>query len=340
MSSNKSIGIGVLGCGRIGVMHAELIAQRIEGVHLAGVYDVINESAQKVATKFGCQHFSDPEALMSSADVNAIAICTSTDTHVEVLIMASKHRKPVFCEKPISLSLTETDRALKAISESKTPLMLGFNRRYDPTHRSVRDNVANGVVGDVHIARITSRDPAPPPVAYAKVSGGIFIDMTIHDFDMARYVVGSEIVSVYATGAVRIVPEFAEIGDLDTVAIMLQHANGAITMIDNSRQAVYGYDQRVEVFGSKGLVGSDNPLMTSTISRNENGTQLAKMPYFFLDRYIPSYIAEWNEFVEVANGKIQPVVTGADGRASLVAGLAAWKSVREGRVVKTSEIVG
>ena len=339
MSSNKSIGIGVLGCGRIGVMHAELIAQRIEGAHLAGVYDVVSESAQKVATKFGCQHFSDPESLMSSADVNAIAICTSTDTHVEVLIMASKYKKPVFCEKPISLSLTETDRALKAISDSNTPLMLGFNRRYDPTHRSVRDSVANGVVGDVHIARITSRDPAPPPVAYAKVSGGIFIDMTIHDFDMARYVVGSEIVSVYATGAVRIVPEFAEIGDLDTVAIMLQHANGAITMIDNSRQAVYGYDQRVEVFGSKGLVGSDNPLMTSTISRNENGTQLAKMPYFFLDRYIPSYIAEWNEFMGVATGKIQPVVTGADGRASLVAGLAAWKSVREGRVVKTSEIV-
>ncbi len=339
MSNNKSIGIGVLGCGRIGVMHAELIAQRIEGAHLAGVYDVIGESAQKVATKFGCQHFSDPESLMSSADVNAIAICTSTDTHVEVLIMASKYKKPVFCEKPISLSLTETDRALKAISDSKTPLMLGFNRRYDPTHKSVRDSVANGVVGDVHVARITSRDPAPPPVAYAKVSGGIFIDMTIHDFDMARYVVGSEIVSVYATGAVRIVPEFAEIGDLDTVAIMLQHANGAITMIDNSRQAVYGYDQRVEVFGSKGLVGSDNPLMTSTISRNENGTQLAKMPYFFLDRYIPSYIAEWNEFMGVATGKIQPVVTGADGRASLVAGLAAWKSVREGRVVKTSEIV-
>ncbi|MFM8651736.1 MAG: inositol 2-dehydrogenase [Acidimicrobiaceae bacterium] len=339
MSSNKSIGIGVLGCGRIGVMHAELIAQRIEGAHLAGVYDVISESARKVAKKFGCQHFSDPESLMSSADVNAIAICTSTDTHVDVLIMASKYKKPVFCEKPISLSLTETDRALKAISDSKTPLMLGFNRRYDPTHRSVRDSVANGVVGDVHVARITSRDPAPPPVAYAKVSGGIFIDMTIHDFDMARYVVGSEIVSVYATGAVRIVPEFAEIGDLDTVATMLQHANGAITMIDNSRQAVYGYDQRVEVFGSKGLVGSDNPLMTSTISRNENGTQLAKMPYFFLDRYIPSYIAEWNEFMGVATGKIQPVVTGADGRASLVAGLAAWKSVREGRVVKTSEIV-
>ena len=338
MSNSKSIGIGLLGCGRIGVMHAELIAQRIEGAHLAGVYDVITDSAKKIATKFNCQHFTDPESLMASGDVNAIAICTSTDTHVEVLLMASKHGKPVFCEKPISLSLPETDRALKAISDSKTPLMLGFNRRYDPSHRSVHDSVANGAIGDVHLARITSRDPGPPPVEYAKVSGGIFIDMTIHDFDMARYVVGSEIVSVYATGAVRIVPEFAEIGDLDTVALMLQHANGAITMIDNSRQAVYGYDQRVEVFGSKGMTASENPLTTSTINRNENGTQLGKMPYFFLDRYIPAYIAEWNEFMGVATGKIKPVVTGADGRASLVAGLAAWKSVREGRVVKTSEI--
>ena len=340
MSNSKSIGIGVLGCGRIGVMHAELIAQRIEGAHLAGVYDVVTESAQKIATKFNCKHFESPDALMSAPEVNAIAICTSTDTHVEVLLMASKYRKPIFCEKPISLSLTETDKALKAISDSKTPLMLGFNRRFDPSHRSVRDNVASGMIGDVHIARITSRDPGPPPVEYAKVSGGIFIDMTIHDFDMARYVVGSEIVSVYATGAVRIVPEFAEIGDLDTVAIMLQHENGAITMIDNSRQAVYGYDQRVEVFGSKGMTASENPWATSTINRNENGTQLAKMPYFFLDRYIPAYIAEWNEFMGVATGKIQPVVTGADGRASLVAGLAAWKSVREGRMVKTSEIVG
>lgn len=339
MSNSNSIGIGVLGCGRIGVMHAELTAQRIEGAHLAGVYDVVTESAKKVADKFNCKQFTDPDALMSAPEVGAIAICTSTDTHVEVLLMASKYRKPVFCEKPISLSLSETDRALKAISDSKTPLMLGFNRRFDPSHRSVRDNVAKGVIGDVHIARITSRDPSPPPIEYAKVSGGIFIDMTIHDFDMARYVVGSEIVSVYATGAVRVVPEFAEIGDLDTVAIMLQHESGAITMIDNSRQAVYGYDQRVEVFGSKGLVGSDNPLMTSTQIRNETGTQLAKMPYFFLDRYIPAYIAEWNEFMGVATGKIQPAVTGADGRASLVAGLAAWKSVREGRMVKTSEIV-
>ncbi|MFM8902053.1 MAG: inositol 2-dehydrogenase, partial [Actinomycetota bacterium] len=279
-----TIAIGVLGVGRIGVMHAELIAQRIEGARLAGVFDLNNAAAKDVAAKFNCRQFSDPEELMSSSEVDAIAICTSTDTHVDMLVKASKFKKPVFCEKPISLSLSETDRGLKAINDSKTPLMIGFNRRFDPSHRSVRNSVADGSIGDVHVARITSRDPAPPPVEYAKVSGGIFVDMTIHDFDMARYVVGSEIVSVFATGAVRVVPAFAEIGDLDTVALMLQHANGAITMIDNSRQAVYGYDQRVEVFGSKGLVGSDNPLMTSTISRNEQGTHLAKMPYFFLDR--------------------------------------------------------
>ena len=170
---SNSIGIGVLGCGRIGVMHAELIAQRIEGAHLAGVYDVVTESAKKIATKFDCKHFESPDALMSAPEVGAIAICTSTDTHVEVLLMASKYRKPVFCEKPISLSLSETDKALKAISDSKTPLMLGFNRRFDPSHRSVRDNVANGTIGDVHIARITSRDPSPPPVwrGHCKLSG-------------------------------------------------------------------------------------------------------------------------------------------------------------------------
>ncbi|MFM8836868.1 MAG: Gfo/Idh/MocA family oxidoreductase, partial [Actinomycetota bacterium] len=181
-----TIAIGVLGVGRIGVMHAELIAQRIEGARLAGVFDLNNAAAKDVAAKFNCRQFSDPEELMSSSEVDAIAICTSTDTHVDMLVKASKFKKPVFCEKPISLSLSETYRVLKAINDSKTPLMIGFNRRFDPSHRSVRNSVADGSIGDVHVARITSRDPAPPPVEYAKVSGGIFVDMTIHDFDMAR----------------------------------------------------------------------------------------------------------------------------------------------------------
>lgn len=333
-----TISIGVIGCGRIGQMHAELIAQRVPGARLGGVFDVVGNAANNVSNRLGCVAFADPEELMGSTDVDAIAICTSTDTHVDLLVKASKHGKPIFCEKPISLSLSETDRALLAVSDSKTPLMLGFNRRFDPSHKSVHDRVIDGTVGDVHLVRISSRDPAPPPLEYAKVSGGIFIDMTIHDFDMARYVTGSEITSVHATGAIRIVPELSEIGDLDTVAIVLHHQNGAITMIDNSRQAVYGYDQRVEVFGSKGLVASENQFMNSTLMRSAQGTSLATIPYFFLDRYIPSYLAEWDAFLAVASGTAQSVVTGDDGRASLVAGLAAWKSVHENRTVATSEI--
>lgn len=332
-----TISIGVLGTGRIGVMHAELIAQRVPGARLAGVYDVVADSATQLAQRLGCTTFASPDELMASKDVDAIAICTSTNTHVDLLVMASKYRKPTFCEKPVSLSLGETDRALKAVADSNTPVMMGFNRRFDPAHRAVRDRVLDGTVGEVHLARISSRDPAPPPLEYAKVSGGIFVDMTIHDFDMARYVTGSEIVQVYAVGDLRIVPSFKEANDLDTVALTLVHANGAITQIDNSRQAVYGYDQRVEVFGSKGLAASENPYSHTTLVRSDKGTAHTTIPYFFLERYIPSYLAEWTEFLAIAQGAT-PSVGVADGRASLVAGLAAWKSYHEQRPVKTSEI--
>jgi len=332
-----TISIGVLGTGRIGSMHAELVAQRVPGARLAGVFDVMAKSASDLAGRLGCRTFDSPEALIASNDVDAVAICTSTNTHVDLLIAASKYRKPTFCEKPVSLSLAETDRALKAVADSGTPVMMGFNRRFDPAHRSVRDRVADGTVGEVHLARISSRDPAPPPLEYAKVSGGIFVDMTIHDFDMARYVTGSEIVQVYAVGDLRIVPSFKEANDLDTVALTLVHANGAITQIDNSRQAVYGYDQRVEVFGSKGLAASENPYSNTAVVRSDKGSSHATIPYFFLERYIPSYLAEWTEFLEVAKGAT-PSVGVADGRASLVAGFAAWKSYRENRPVLTSEI--
>jgi len=332
-----TVSIGVLGTGRIGVMHAELIAQRIPGARLAGVYDVMPESSNNLAARLGCKAFASPDELMSSSEVDAIAICTSTNTHVDLLVIAAKYRKPTFCEKPVSLTLSETDRALRAVSESNTPVMMGFNRRFDPAHRAVRDRVADGTLGEVHLVRITSRDPAPPPLEYAKVSGGIFVDMTIHDFDMARYVTGSEIVQVYAIGDLRIVPSFKEANDLDTVALTLVHANGAITQIDNSRQAVYGYDQRVEAFGSKGLAASENPYSHTSLVRSDKGTAHTTIPYFFLERYIPSYLAEWNEFLSVVNGS-KPSVGVADGRASLVAGLAAWKSYHEQRPVKTSEI--
>ena len=189
--------------------------------------------------------------MFGSDDVDAVAICSSTDTHVPLLMIeAADSGKAIFCEKPISLDLGQVDEALAIVREAGVPIQIGFNRRFDAAHKSVRDAVADGELGDVHLVRITSRDPAPPPIEYVKLSGGIFLDMTIHDFDMARYVTGSEVVEVYAQGAVRVDPAIGEAGDVDTAAVMLRHDDGCITTIDNSRQAVYGYDQRVEAFGS------------------------------------------------------------------------------------------
>ena len=221
---------------------------------------------------------------------------------------------------------------------ASVPLQIGFNRRFDASHKAVADAVAAGDIGDVHILKITSRDPAPPPLEYIKVSGGIFLDMTIHDFDMARYVTRSEVVEVYAQGDVRVDSAIGDAGDLDTVVITLTHESGAITLIDNSRQAVYGYDQRVEAFGSLGMVGSNNPSVHTTRWADASGSRGTTIPYFFLDRYIPSYVAEWEAFVSTVRDGTAPTPNGADGRAPLVIGLAAAKSVREGRPVRIEEI--
>jgi myo-inositol 2-dehydrogenase/D-chiro-inositol 1-dehydrogenase len=200
--------------------------------------------------------------------------------------------------------------------------------------------VAAGTIGEPHLARISSRDPAPPPPAYARVSGGIFLDMTVHDFDMARYVTGSEVVEVFARGAVRVAPSFADAGDVDTAVVTLVHHSGCLTTIDNSRQAVYGYDQRVEVFGSAGMAASENPLAHHGVVRTAEGARAATLPCFYLERYLPSYLREWEAFVgAVASGQAPPVGP-ADARAPLVIGLAAWRSLREGRPVSTSEVGG
>ena len=329
--------IGILGTGRIGSLHAQLLRHDVNGVHPRAVYD-ISPAAAEVGARFGIPVASSADAILDDPSIDAVAICTSTDTHPDLVIRAAEAGKAIFCEKPLSLDLREVDRALAAVRAAGAYLQVGFNRRFDPSHRAVRQAVADGQVGDVHLVRITSRDPAPPPIAYIKVSGGIFLDMTIHDFDMARYVSGSEVTEVYAKGAVLVDPSIGEAGDLDTAVIVLTHENGAITTIDNSRRAVYGYDQRVEAFGSGGMVASENPLATTTVLRNESGTRAAGLPYFFTERYIPSYVAEWNAFADaVSNGGPSPV-DGHDGRAPLVIGLAAWKSIREGRPVRTAEI--
>jgi len=257
-------------------------------------------------------------------------VCSSTDTHVDLIERAAAAGKAIFCEKPVSLDLSEVDRALAAVDAAGVPFMVGFNRRFDPTHAAVQEAVASGRVGEPHIARLSSRDPAPPPVEYIKVSGGIFVDMMIHDFDMARFVVGSPVTKVYATGAVRIDPAIGEAGDLDTAVVTLTHENGCITVIDNSRQAVYGYDQRMEVLGSTGMAVSENPMKNSAMVYTSTERQGSVLPYFFLDRYTDSYRIEWEAFVRyIRDGGPSPV-SGADGRAPVAIGIAAWDSYHSG----------
>ena len=332
------IRIGLVGTGRIGRMHARLIAREVPGLSLASVFDVGSATATEVAAELGVSVATSADALMASRTVNAIAICTSTDTHVEVASAAAETGKPIFLEKPVSLELAEVDRALDSVERAGSYLQLGFNRRFDPGHASVRAAIAEGDVGELHLLRISSRDPEPPPLSYIRSSGGIFLDMTVHDFDMARFLTGSEIEEVYARGDVRVDAAIGEAGDLDTVVVVLRHENRTLTTIDNSRRAGYGFDQRLEAFGSGGMATSANPYAHMGTVTTETGTRTQPLPHFFLERYTPSYLAQWSAFERAVRAGDLPPVTGADGRAALVSGLAAWRSVHEERRVRTAEI--
>src|SRR5262249_4178655 len=250
--------IGLLGAGRIGRLHADLLAGRVAGASLAAVCDADPEAAGEVGARLRVPAVASSAELFGHPDVDAIAICTSTDTHAEAIVAAASTGKAIFCEKPVALDLDEIDRALAAVDESGVLFHVGFNRRFDPGHASVREAVSSGAIGDVHLVRISSRDPAPPPLWYAPTSGGLLLDLTLHDLYMGRFVTGSEVVEVYARGGVRITPELVELGDVDTAVATLLHENGALTVIDNSRQAVYGFDQRVEAFGSRGVAASED----------------------------------------------------------------------------------
>jgi myo-inositol 2-dehydrogenase/D-chiro-inositol 1-dehydrogenase len=330
VTGTATVGIGIIGVGRIGRMHADLLARQVPGARLAAVHDADPAAADGV----GAPAFAAVDELLTDAGVDAVAICSTTETHADLIVAAARAGKAIFCEKPISLDLAEVDRALKAVDTAGVPFQIGFNRRFDPAHQAVREAVMRGDVGDPQLVRISSRDPAPPPMDYVRGSGGIFLDMTIHDFDMARYVTGSEVVEVFARGAVRVDPAFADAGDVDTALVTLVHESGCLTAIDNSRQAVYGYDQRVEVFGSLGMAASENPVAHTAVVRTADGGSTAALPYFFLERYIPSYIREWEAFVHAVRTGDAPPVSGADARAPLVIGLAAWRSLSEGRPVK------
>lgn len=340
MNTSSKIGVGVIGTGRIGKLHIEHLAQSIPEVELIGVCSLDLPSVESLVTQFNIRKVTaDYRTLLSDPQIDAVLVASSTDTHVEISQAAAKAGKHIFCEKPIAFDLAAIDETLAIVEKSGVKFQVGFNRRFDASFMGVREAVASGEIGEPHILRITSRDPAPPPIEYVKVSGGIFLDMTIHDFDMARYLIADEVVEVYATGGVRVDPQIGEAGDIDTAVITLQFRNGVIATIDNSREAVYGYDQRIEVFGSKGMVTAANPLTNTVTFSGSEGSRGASPPYFFVERYKPAFLAELETFVACIRQDTQPPVTGADGRAPVVMGLAARKSLRENRPVLLSEIV-
>lgn len=335
----SAIRVGIIGAGRIGQVHAENLAYRIPEAEIAAIADINQAAAAACAARFRIPAVADnPQAVIDNPDVDAVLICSPTDTHAPLIERAAAAGKYIFCEKPIALDLAAIDRALLAVEEAGVKLQVGFNRRFDPNFRHVRERVAAGDIGEPHVLRITSRDPEPPPIEYVKVSGGLFLDMTIHDFDMARYLVGDEVTEVYAAGAVRVDPRIGAAGDIDTAAVTLRFAGGALGVIDNSRRAVYGYDQRVEVFGSGGAIAVSNNTPHNAVTSDAEGVHAAKPLYFFMQRYTESFVEEMRAFIAAVQYDLPTPVTGMDGRTAVAIGLAAWQSHRENRPVKLSEI--
>ena len=301
--------------------------------------DVFDES-KTIADEFNVPVFvKDFDELLAVPGLDAVVICSPTDTHADYVVKAAKAGKQIFCEKPLDLSLERVKEVLAIVEESGVKLMLGFNRRFDPEFKKIRQLVTNDAIGDVQIVKITSRDPGPPPVSYVKVSGGMFLDMTIHDFDMARYISGKQVKEVFAKATVKIDPEIGQAGDVDTAIITLTFEDDSMAVIDNCRKAVYGYDQRLEVFGSKGMAQAENNFPNNHKLYTATGVSGDLPLHFFLERYDASYNQEIREFIDalVSGGKMP--VDGTDGLLSMAVALAAKKSVTENRPVKISEII-
>ena len=335
----KKLKLGVIGTGRIGKVHIATLVQSVPLAEVVAIADTNLKSANDVAGKYGITSvFLNYMDVIKHPDVEAVVICSPTDTHAKYIVDAAKAGKHIFCEKPVDLSLEVIKVAIAAAEKAGVKLMVGFNRRFDPNFLKIRQLVAEGKIGDPHILKITSRDPAPPPPEYSAVSGGMFMDMTIHDFDMARYITGSEVTEVYTKSAVLVDPEIGKAGDIDTAIITLSFANGAIGVIDNSRKAVYGYDQRVEIFGSKGMALADNNYPENHRYFADDGVHGSLPLNFFMDRYLDAYANEMKIFCDSVINDKQPPVTGTDGLMSVVIALAAKKSQLEQRPVKLTEI--
>jgi myo-inositol 2-dehydrogenase/D-chiro-inositol 1-dehydrogenase len=335
----RTIKLGLVGAGRIGRVHAEHLQRHLANASLLMVADANEAVARDCAARLQIPEFtSDFRRVTDHPELDAVVICSPTDTHLEVILAAAATGKHIFCEKPIDSDLGRIDRALTAVRKAQVVFQVGFNRRFDANFRRIRRAVVDGEIGTPHQLHIISRDPSPPPLAYIKQSGGIFTDMTIHDFDMARFLVGDEVVRLYATGAALVDPKIGEAGDIDTATVLLEFVQGAVGVIENSRRAVYGYDQRVEVFGSGGSARTDNNYPnTATLS----GAKMVRrdLPLnFFMERYLSSYLLEMDQFIEAARRGGPSPLSGEEGRVPVVMAIAARKSWELKRPVALAEV--
>jgi myo-inositol 2-dehydrogenase/D-chiro-inositol 1-dehydrogenase len=339
--STQKLHIGIIGAGRIGRVHAETLAFRLPESQIVSITDVNREAAQALAARCNIPKVAaSSDEILADKQIEVVLICSSTNTHADLIAQAAKAGKHIFCEKPIAFSLEQIDHALAAVKTAGVQLQIGFNRRFDANFARVRQAVASGEIGTPSLMHIISRDPAPPPLSYVKVSGGIFMDMTIHDFDMARFLIGDEVEEIYTAAGVRVDPEIGKAGDLDTALIVLRFRNGVIGTIDNSRKAVYGYDQRVEILGSKGKIATEN-FYPNQIVISTGDTVYKDLPLnFFMDRYTESFVAELQSFIAAVLEKRTTAVTGIDGRIPVAMALAARKSYDEHRPVRLSEVGG
>ncbi len=331
---------GVIGAGRIGKVHTESICLHIKNAKIKTLADpFMTEETAEWAKSLGVEQTSkDYHEILNDPEIDAVMICSSTNTHSPISIEAIQAGKHVFCEKPIDHDLSKIKEVVKALEGSKLKYQVGFNRRFDHNFEAVKNAITAGKIGEPHIIKITSRDPEPPSAEYAAVSGGMFLDMTIHDFDMVRYLAGCDAEEIYVQSAVLVDPAIGEAGDVDTAVITLKMENGAIAVIDNSRKAVYGYDQRAEVFGSKGMVATANDTASSAVISNGEGITGEKPLYFFLERYMESFSREVRLFVEAIEKDTETPLGVLDGLKPVLMGIAAKKSVEEHRPVKLSEI--
>ena len=334
----KRLKVGIVGLGRIGMVHLKSLAYRLPAAQVVAA-STKNAAAKKFALSVGVSKvYEEYEAVFEDPKVEAVVICSPTDTHLPYIKIAANYGQHIFCEKPLELGISKIEEISDYVKLRGVKLQVGFNKRFDTDFAKVRRQVQEGKIGDPHLLRISSRDPAPPPISYIRVSGGLFMDMTIHDFDMARFIVGSEVEEVYARGEVRVNPAIGEAGDIDTAIIMLKFKNGCLATIDNSRQAVYGYDQRLEIFGSKGMSQVGNSHLDMETLYTETGRHSARPLNFFMDRYTEAYVKEMEAFVQAVRNDTPVPVGSKDALMGSMIALAAQKSLLENRPVRMEEL--